>query len=108
MKLNKSRINKKHKSRIKKHKSRIKKHKSRMNKKHKSRMNKKHKSRMNKKTLKNKKLKINNMKGGFISSPASYPPTEHVWNQNSGGLYYKYNNNPVVPLNYMISTTNTL
>ena len=46
------------------------------------------------------------MKGGFVSSPASYPP-KPIWNPMSGGLYYKYNNDPVVPLNFMVSTTNT-
>ena len=59
------------------------------------------------KTRRNKKIgRINKMKGGFISSPAAYP-VGGSWNINEPlGNYYKHNNNPVVPLNFMLSTRN--
>jgi hypothetical protein len=82
----------------------------------KSRINKKQKSRM-KRSLKRKKqkfrmkrsLKRKKQKGGFISSPASYPEG-YPWDigTNLNGNYYLYNNKPVVPLNFMVSSRNTL
>ena len=82
--------------------------KTRRRNKTKTRRRNKTKTRRNKtKIRRNKKIgRINKMKGGFISSPASYP-VGGAWDINEPlGNHYKYNNNPVVPLNYMSSTTN--
>jgi hypothetical protein len=119
MKLNKSKSHKRKSLRSRKHKSKTtRKVKSKMSREHKLRMNKSKKLKSRRKnslknSLKNKKNMVNKrvykMNGGFVSSPAAYPVGE-PWNIEKVplGNYYKYNENPVVPLNFMVSTTNTL